>query len=135
LRAGVPIWANVAAAFCAFALCTFSVYAEMMSAALVGLTAALALGVGGLAPGALYAAAPRVAPSPRAVPATIGMLQQASNLGQFAGPLVLGIWVQHAGWRAAPTIIVPMALLGLAAALAIRRQSELAIPRAVVRDA
>ena len=51
----------------------------------------------GLAPGAIYAAAAHVAPSPQAVPPTIGLVQQASNLGQFAGPVVLGLWVEHLG--------------------------------------
>jgi MFS family permease len=48
-------------------------------------------------------------------------LQQASNLGQFAGPTILGLWVEHLGWRAAPIIVAPAALLGLAAALMICR--------------
>ena len=58
----------------------------LIAGAVTGLV--LALGVGGFAPGALYAAAPRVALDARAIPATIGMLQQASNLGQFTVPLV-----------------------------------------------
>jgi MFS transporter, DHA1 family, inner membrane transport protein len=135
LRAGVPIWANVAASFCVFALSASAVYGELVPATVVGLAAALALGVGGLAPGALYAAAPRVAVDSRAIPATIGMLQQASNLGQFIGPLVLAIWVQDSGWRSAPAIIVPMALLGLAAAFTIRRQSEPATSGTIVHKA
>src|SRR5262249_107261 len=40
------------------------------------LVAALALGIGGLAPGAIYAAAPLAAPSPSSVPATIGLTRQ-----------------------------------------------------------
>jgi hypothetical protein len=76
--------------------------------------------VGGLAPGALYAAAPQAAPSPQAVPPTIGLVQQASNLGQFTGPLVLGLWAEHFGWRAAPAIVAPAALFGLAVAFMIR---------------
>ncbi len=120
LRAGVPIWANIAAAFGFFAICDFAIYASALSPAFVALVAALALGVGGLAPGALYAAAPQAAPNPRAVPPTIGLLQQASNLGQFAGPVVLGLWAQHFGWSAAPAIVTPAALVGLAAAFAIR---------------
>jgi len=35
------------------------------------------------------------------------LVQQASNPGQFTGPLVLGIWVQQLGWRAAPAIVAP----------------------------
>jgi predicted MFS family arabinose efflux permease len=121
LRAGVPIWANIAASFVVFAATPLAIYGGALPPAAVALMAAFALGVGGLAPGALYAAAPRSAPSPQAVPPTIGLLQQASNLGQFAGPVTLGLWVEHFGWHAVPAIATPAALLGLAAALLIRR--------------
>lgn len=120
LRAGVPIWVDVAVAFGFFAVTGFAIYGGVLPPAIIAPAAALALGVGGLAPGALYAATPYAAPSPRAVPPTIGLLQQASNLGQFVGPAVLGLWVEHFGWRAAPGIVVPMALVGIAAAFAIR---------------
>jgi predicted MFS family arabinose efflux permease len=55
------------------------------------------------------------------VPPTIGLVQQASNLGQFAGPIVLGVWVEHFGWHAAPAILAPAALVGLSCALVLRR--------------
>jgi hypothetical protein len=87
----------------------------------ISYVAALALGIGGLAPGALYAAAPHAAPKASAVPPTIGPLQQASSLGQFTGPVALGLWVEHFGWQAAPAILAPTALLGLACAFALRR--------------
>ena len=121
LRAGVPIWTNIGAAFGFFILSGFAVYGGVLPAHGVTLTAALALGIGGLAPGAIYAAAPHAAPAPAAVPPTIGLVQQASNLGQFAGPLVLGLWVEHLGWQAAPAILAPAALAGLASALVLRR--------------
>ena len=120
LRAGPPIWASIAVPFAFFAIASFAIYGGALPPTGVALVAALALGAGGLAPGALYASAPQAAPSPAAVPATIGLLQQASNLGQFAGPVALGVWVAHSGWYAAPTIVAPAALIGLAAALAIR---------------
>ena len=43
------------------------------------------------------------------------------RLGQFAGPASLGLWVEHLGWQAAPAILAPAALLGLASAFALRR--------------
>ena len=129
LRVGVPIWANVAAAFGFFALSSFAVYGNVLPPQGISLVAALALGIGGLAPGALYAAAPHAAPSPSVVPPTIGLLQQASSLGQFAGALVLGLWVEHLGWHAAPAILVPAALFGLACAFALRRILATAEPR------
>jgi hypothetical protein len=116
LRVGVPIWVNVAAAFGFFALSGFAVYGNALSPQGISLVAALALGIGGLAPGALYAAAPHAAPNTSAVPTTIGLLQQASSLGQFAGPAVLGLWVETFGWSAVPDILAPAALVGLASA-------------------
>jgi predicted MFS family arabinose efflux permease len=121
LRAGVPVWCNIAAAFGCFALSGFAIYSGALPPQGVALTAALALGVGGLAPGAIYAAAPHAAPVPSAVPPTIGLVQQASNLGQFAGPVALGLWVEHLGWQAAPVILAPAALFGFASAFVLRR--------------
>ena len=43
------------------------------------------------------------------------------NLRQFAGLLALGLWVNHLGWHAAPALVAPAALVGLAAALVLRR--------------
>ncbi len=121
LRVGVPIWANIAAAFGFFALSCIAVYGDVLPSQGISIVAALALGVGGLAPGAIYAAAPHAAPAPSAVPPTIGLVQQASSLGQFAGPASLGLWVEQFGWQAAPAILAPAALLGLASAFALRR--------------
>jgi MFS family permease len=97
------------------------VYGNVLPPQGIAIVAALALGVGGLAPGAIYAAAPHAAPAPSVVPPTIGLVQQASSLGQFAGPASLGLWVEHLGWSAAPAILAPVALLGLACAFALRR--------------
>jgi MFS family permease len=121
LRAGVPIWTNIAAAFIFFAFSGFAVYGGALTAEGTSLVAALALGIGGLAPGAIYAAVPHAVPTPSAMPPTIGLVQQASNLGQFAGPVTLGLWVDHLGWQAAPSIVTPVALGGLACALVLRR--------------
>jgi len=121
LRLGVPIWISTAIAFGCFALSGFAIYGGLLSPQGISFVAALALGIGGLAPGALYAAAPHTAPKPSAVPPTIGLLQQASSLGQFAGPVVLGLWVEHLGWHAAPAILAPAALFGLASAFVLRR--------------
>jgi hypothetical protein len=78
-----------------FAVSGFIVYAGTPSPVAIVVASALTLGLGGLAPGALYAAAPQAAPSPQPVAPTIGLVQQASNLGLFTGPLALGLWVQH----------------------------------------
>jgi len=120
LRFGVPIWLNLAIPFAFFALADSLIFAGDLPAPLVVALAGLALCVGGLAPGALYATAPRVAPSAAALSPTIGLVQQASNLGQFAGPLVVGLWVEHFGWQSLPAIETPAALTGLVLAFGIR---------------
>jgi len=127
LRAGVPIWANVAVAFACLALSGFLIYGDVLAPYGISAVAALALGIGGLAPGAIYAAAPHAAPNTSALPPTIGLLQQASSLGQFAGPAVLGLWVGSLGWSAAPGILTPAALVGLASALVLRRLLNAAV--------
>ena len=53
------------------------------------------------------------------------------NLGQFAGPLVLGVWVEHFGWSAAPALVVPAAVLGLGAALVLRRIAGTRVPASI----
>ena len=53
--------------------------------------------------------------------ADLGLVQQASNLGQFVGPVALGMWVDRLGWQAAPAIVAPVALIGFASALVLRR--------------
>jgi len=120
LRLGVPIWVNLAVPFGFFACADLLIFAGGLPAPLVAAVAGLALCVGGLAPGALYAMAPRVAPNPAALSSTIGLVQQASNLGQFAGPVALGLWVAHFGWHSVPAIGTPAALAGLILAFAIR---------------
>jgi hypothetical protein len=85
LRAHVPIWIAIALTFAIYGLAVVEIFSANLPAPLIGLFAALALGVGGLAPGAFYSSAPHVTPTPEALPTTIGLFQQASNLGQFAG--------------------------------------------------
>jgi predicted MFS family arabinose efflux permease len=119
LRLGVPIWINLAVPFGFFACADLVIFAGHLPALAVAAVAGLALCVGGLAPGALYATAPRIAPNPQALAPTIGLVQQASNLGQFAGPVALGSWVAHFGWHSVPAIDTPAALAGLILAFAI----------------
>jgi hypothetical protein len=80
----------------------------------------LTLGIGGLSPGSIFAAIPRFAPRPALITPTVGMIQQASNIGQFIGPLATGFFAAHFGWPAVPFVMIPAACLGLAVATGIR---------------
>lgn len=56
--------------------------------------------VGGLIPGTLFNLAVQVAPTPQAVPASVGWLLQWSFIGQFAGPpLVAWVAQMQGGWE------------------------------------
>jgi MFS family permease len=91
-----------------------------LSATALLVLAAISLGIGGLAPGALYASAPHTSPAPANLPTMIGLLQQASNLGQFAGPMMLGALAAHYGWPAVAFAAVPVAPAGAMACLLLR---------------
>lgn len=119
LRAGVPVWTNVAVAFGALAIAPPFTYSLGLEPQWVALVASLALGFAGLAPGSIWAAVPQTITADLITP-TSGLIQQSSNVGQFAGPVIVGLLVQQFGWAAAPAVLVPVALLGIGAALWLR---------------
>ncbi len=120
LRAGIPVWANIAISFVAYGLASLVIFASGAGGALVAISAALALGIGGLTPGSIFAAVPRFAPHPTLVTPSVGLIQQASNIGQFIGPLATGFFAAHFGWPAVPFVLVPTACLGIVTAIALR---------------
>jgi predicted MFS family arabinose efflux permease len=121
LRAGVPIWANVAMSFVTYGVASLIIFASGAAGGLVAVTAALTLGIGGLTPGSIFAAVPRFAPNPALVTPTVGLIQQASNIGQFIGPLATGLVAARLGWPAVPFVMIPAACAGFAIAVGIRR--------------
>ncbi|MEZ5890623.1 MAG: MFS transporter [Xanthobacteraceae bacterium] len=116
LRAGGQIRLNLIATFVAFAIAELVIFSGTLSPVSIAWIGIVVLGLGGLAPASIYAAAPSNAPAPEAIPIAIGLVQQASNLGQFAGPTALGWFVDQFGWSAAPIMTVPVALFGLVTA-------------------
>lgn len=120
LRAGLRIWSCAAIALLTFAVFSIGIYSAGIPASAVVILAAVSLGVGGLAPGALYASAPHISPSADNIPTTIGLLQQASNLGQFAGPMMVGTLAANLGWPSAAFAVVPIAVAGALACLLLR---------------
>jgi MFS transporter, DHA1 family, inner membrane transport protein len=123
LRFGMPAWVAIGLTFIAYVVSMVGISGGGFSTPAVAMLAAFALGIGGLAPGALYSSAPKVTPTAEMLPITVGFFQQASNLGQFAGPLVVGLTIEKLGWGQVPFATVPLAVLGLGIALAIRHLS------------
>jgi predicted MFS family arabinose efflux permease len=81
--------------------------------------AALTIGVAGLLPGSVFAAVPRLVRTDLVTP-TMGLIQQASNIGQFLGPVAAGLFVSRFGWPAIPLLLVPAVLAGLVAVFLLR---------------
>jgi MFS family permease len=84
---------------------------------------ALSFAIGGLVPSAAFAAVPRLAPGPRAIGPINGLLAQAGSLGSLAGPPVLALWVEIAGWPWAPVLLIGVAIAGAISAEVGRRRS------------
>jgi predicted MFS family arabinose efflux permease len=88
----------------------------------------LLCGVGGVIASAAFAAAPSFAASPRQLGIVNGILVQASNIAQFAGPVGLAICVAtFGGWESAVWAFVGVNVLLISVgALAIRHGRRLA---------
>ncbi|HWG04915.1 MAG TPA: MFS transporter [Beijerinckiaceae bacterium] len=121
LRSGVPLWANILVAFGGFAVAAPFVFSIGLPPIMVAGVATVTLGLGGLVPGSVFAAIPVFAAKRGLVIPAVGLVQQASNIGQFGGPFVTGLVAEHFGWPAAPAILLPSALVGVAIAVAIRK--------------
>jgi predicted MFS family arabinose efflux permease len=80
-------------------------------------------GVGGLIPGALFPLAVDLAPGVRTVSTAVGLLQQFSAVGQFAGPpLVALVASATGGWQMTWTVTGSASLAGIGLALLIGRE-------------
>lgn len=124
LRMGMPIWLNMSLTFVTFAVTSLFIYTHFVSSFLIAVLSALTLGMAGLTPASTFAALPRLVARPDLVTPTVGMIQQASNIGQFIGPLMIGAVVARFGWDAAPYIIILTAILGLGLVAQLRQQAS-----------
>jgi MFS family permease len=122
VRLGAPLWATTVAAFVCLGIASLGIFADWMPLALVAALASLSLAVTGLVPASIFAAAPRIATAPAVLAITLGLIVQASNLGQLLGPAVLAAWVERFGWPAAPALFITIAAAAIALALRLRRR-------------
>jgi hypothetical protein len=85
-------------------------------------------GAGGVVAAASYASAPLFAATPAQTGVLNGLIVQASNLAQFAGPAALAAGVSRSGrWEGALSVMVAGNALMMALALLVRRQEKLAV--------
>jgi cyanate permease len=95
----------------------FMVFSRWFPASLQYFGAVAFSAVGGLVPASIFTAIPRVAPAD-ARSTTMGIVVQASHIGQLLGPPTVAVVAATVGgWHASPLVLVPVAAIGLAAAL------------------
>jgi MFS family permease len=120
LRLGAPIWAIAAFGYCFVGAAGFGVFSESLPVILIATLASASLAVTGLIPASIFAAAPRFASTSALLAIVLGLLNQASNLGNLFGPAAMASTVQHFGWASAPLLFVGVTASGLAVALMLR---------------
>lgn len=121
LKFGASLSAMAGAVFIAIGVFGFGIFGPGLPVTIVAASAALSLGITALLPASVIASAPRLTDTPRKLAMTLGTIQQASSVGQFAGPVILAAWVEHAGWQGARYMFLTIAILGLLIVTQIRR--------------
>ncbi|MBX9825129.1 MAG: MFS transporter [Xanthobacteraceae bacterium] len=120
LRAGAPVWAVVAGAFAFMAVAAYGIFGGGLPIVVVALLASASLGLTGLVPGSVFAAAGRLATVSVGLVMTLGLVNQGSNIGSLLGPAAMGSLVQHFGWSGAWLLFAAVAACGIAAAAGLR---------------
>src|SRR5690606_6519826 len=121
LQRGVPLWIIMVVAFGFLGVAALGIFNAAYPVALVAVLASASLALTGLIPASIFAASPRLAPAPHLMAVTLGLIVQASNIGQLLGPAALGSWVENYGWSSAPILFGAIAFGGIAIALLLRR--------------
>jgi len=121
LRLGVPSWVIAAFGFSFVGIAGFGIFSEAMPAVAVATLAAVSLALTGLIPGTVYASAPRFAPASALLAIALGLINQATNLGNLLGPTVTAMVVESFGWSRASLVFLCVGVTGVAWALMLRR--------------
>jgi DHA1 family inner membrane transport protein len=128
LTRGVAPRLLIASATIAMAAAELIVFSPWFSSSLQYLAAVAFSAIGGLVPASIFTAIPRVAPA-EARSTTMGIVVQASHIGQLIGPpTVAAVAAAMGGWPASPWVLVPVAAIGLAAAWSLRTEPKLVAP-------
>jgi MFS family permease len=126
LHRGARPWAMIAVSGGVMAICAFGAFSILFpDIARYGFSIALC-GAGGVVASAVFAIAPLFASSPAQTGTVNGILVQASNLAQFAGPTALATGVSKSGrWESALWAMVAANMLLIVLALLVHRQEKM----------
>lgn len=127
LANGARPWRILLIAFGATALCGFGIFNDGVPGRAVYALCIVFSFVGGFIPVVLIDAAPRHAPRPELVGATMGFLMQGNNVGFVLGPAAVGAIVMAVGWPAVSLFVAVIAFAAAVLVLAFRsRPAEMA---------
>lgn len=121
LRLGAPLWTVFAFVFGAIGLSGVAIFANTSPVFVATTAAALCLGLSALLPASVIITMPRLVGSPQRLALSMGMIQQASSVGQLGGPAILAFWIEWQGWGGVPYMFGVIAITGLAIAALTRR--------------
>ncbi|MGO4713207.1 MFS transporter [Bradyrhizobium sp. 2TAF24] len=121
LARGVNRAALIAAAGCIMGVSALGIFLPALPDTAVFVLCVVFSTVGGVIPATLLSSVPLLAPTAALVPVVAGLLMQGSNLGQMAGPVVVGSLIESRGWAAAVVPVAVAAVLAVVAALLLGR--------------
>ena len=128
LHRGAAPWAMIVVAGAAMVISAFTAFSGAMPDAVRYLASLTLCGAGGVVAAASFASAPLFAATPAQTGVLNGLIVQASNLAQFAGPTALATGVSRSGrWESALWVMVGVNVLMMALALLVRRQEKLVV--------
>ena len=132
VQRGARRWAVIAGVNMTMAICSLLIYAGGLALPLRYALCVLLSFVGGMLPAVVLAAGPVLAPSPRHVATTNGLIMQGSNLGQVIGPPAIAALAARAGdWTWSPLVLGTAAGLGILLALRLRElENRASLPQA-----
>ena len=130
LRLGVPVWSILAGAFAFVGFAALGIFSDAAPVAMVAVLAAASLGLTGLIPGSIYAAAPKLAPTSAMLAIALGLINQVTNIGNLAGPAAMALTVESLGWSGAPLLFAGVTVAGVTVALLLRGVLRRAAPTA-----
>jgi MFS family permease len=118
---GIRPWLLLAIASVTLFVCGSGFYAAELPLWLRYALSVVLSFVGGILPSSIFGAAPGLAPKPRLVATTNGLIMQGSNLGQSIGPPSAAALAAAVGdWHLTPLVLAAAGFVGIIAALGLR---------------
>ncbi len=125
MKRGARAWALFAGASALLALAEIGIYAPSLgSGARIACAFAFAY-VGGMVPAAIFVRLRMTMRDPSSGTIVMGLMTQASHVGQLVAPVVLAALASAVGgWQMSPLVLVPAAAAVFTAGLALRRHER-----------